>query len=107
MEREYSHLLAWSTYTWIALSSTCMGLLQGLPTLQICSSKMGVSISVYECPPTPAVHFMDAKYSQLPSMCHSAAVPAQGGPVGSGAQQAARQGTECPSPLLAGTLVSP
>lgn len=105
MEREYSYLLAWSTYTRIALSSTCMGLLQGLPTSQICSSKMGVSISVYECP-SPTVHSMDAKYSQFPSMRHAAAVPAQGGPVGSGAQQTARQRTGCPSPLLAGTLVS-
>lgn len=53
MEREYSHLLAWRTYTWVALSSTCMGLLQEPPTFQICSSKMGVSVSVYECPPPP------------------------------------------------------
>ena len=66
--------------------------LRGAPLVGLPSSRISVPVSVFTG--VPSVQVMDAKFSQLPNMLRSAAVPAQGEPVGSSvAQQAARQGT--------------
>lgn len=99
----YSHLLSQRSAPGPLYALLAWGSSSGFPIFQISSTVMGASLCVYGCPRSQVT---DAKLSHLPSMLHSAVVPAQGEPVGSSAQPAARQGTGCLLPLLAGISIS-